>query len=116
MGNWIMVNGKDILKLSNIEFDFLHEKIDNLLQDKNIKDEVVLNFVERMDQNIYGGGLILLDIDKFFKFSPASLLIFINLVKEATDQIVTSVQYRIGFPEAMNDFIHELEIYYDKVK
>lgn len=116
MANWILKNGKDILCLSNRALQRLQVKISELIESQNIRDEIILDFVERMDQDIYGGGTILLDINNFFKHAPTSLLAFIKLVKEAYLKLIEDQFADQSVKERMDHFIQELESYYNQIK
>lgn len=114
MGNWIQINGKDSLRLSNRSFDLFYRTLDGLVQNQNINDNLVIKFIEKMDQDAYGGGMILLDINNYFKNAPTSLLILINLFKVANQEIIEKYNMN-GWSEILNPFIQELDDYYSKI-
>lgn len=115
MSNSIVENKRRILRVSNGSLGMLYDKLVDILNEKSIKDEFTINFIDKMDQCTYGRGGVYLDINEFYK-KPESLIGFISLIKEANTEIVKSGAFKKGWPEAMQIFIEELNSYYEKIK
>lgn len=112
MGNRILNSDREILYLSNSAFEILQRKLEDILEDENIKDINITNFVEKMDQRIYGGGVIYLDINEYFKYNLGSLLLFIKIINIALNQLTEEKLFNISRKEETYKFIRELENYY----
>ncbi len=87
MGINIDCKGKTILKIKNIVFGGLHERICLTIEKEKFSKLLILNkFLERTDQTIYGaGGIGLVDIADYFK-TKHDVLLFASLVKEALEE------------------------------
>lgn len=115
MSNTIVENGRRILRISNRALYALEKKMINISEQKKINDPFLFNFLEEMDQDNFGCGMIYKDINKF-NYHPDSLKIFIHLVKEANRKLSEEHYFDQSVKERMDPFILELEAYYDKIK
>jgi hypothetical protein len=79
VANSIEMNGKLILRCSNLLLDTLHDNLLSLVLEKNIKNENVLKFISDIDQELYGSGCIGVDINNYFLNKEDSKL-FIQLI------------------------------------
>lgn len=115
MGNWILKNDRDILHLSNRAFQRLEKRLVKLIKEKNIGSVVLLKFIENLDQDLYGGGMIYEDINIFNDHSR-DLCLLINLVKDANNQLIKENYFDESVKQRIDPFIVELEKYYEEIK
>lgn len=115
MSNSIVENGRIILRISNDGLQSLEQTMINLIEVKKIKDSTVLKFIEEMDQDTFGRGMIYQDVN-WFSDHPESLKIFTDLVKEAYCKLIDENHYNVSVKEIMDLFIIELQNYYAQIK
>ena len=82
----IYCKGIDILHVKNSIFGFLHDGIKFIIESGNLPISKNLEkMLDEMDQNIYGGGAICVDVADYLT-TKEELLIFADLVKRAIEK------------------------------
>lgn len=115
MSNIIVENGRRILRISNRGLQALEKRITLKLEKETIQDIFLTHFMEEMDQDTFGPGMIYLDVN-IFKDNPISFKQFIDLVKEAYSELLNEKYYDQSYKDIMDPFIVELGNYYNKIK
>lgn len=116
MGNRILNNDREILHLSNSAFEILQRKLEDIVEQENIQNRNITNFVEKMDQRIYGGGMIYLDINEYFGNNSADLPLFIKIINKALEELIKEGLFNVSRKDETDKFIRELENYYQHFK
>lgn len=72
----------------------IYETIVEIIKNKKINQESsVCKFIKELNQDVYGGGCIFIDIDDYLK-KQDEILEFAQLFKEAIDQIKKNLEWQ----------------------
>jgi len=88
MANTIFKGDQVILRCSNSVMEILHENLRKVVREKNINNDIILDTLEKLDQEIQGRGFAQVDINEQFAHAEESLNLFTVLVGLAIDQAV----------------------------
>lgn len=109
MSNYIFKNGIEILRCSNWAMEVLYEALLTTLNTQGLQNnKVLMNFVQRLNQNIYGRGCIYIDVVDFFNddSTKASYDLLLDIIKKAINKIKEANTFD-------SQFILLLEQFYD---
>ncbi len=88
MANYILKNGEIILRCSKATLEFLHDYILKVIKKEETPQEIQ-NFIEQIDQEVYGRGVIYLEIADIIK-SKKNISMLHNLVSKVIFEIQKS--------------------------
>lgn len=78
--------GKEVLRIKNLLFGLLYTSIMDVIEEKNIElTSSLQNMLYKMDQDIFGGGAIYVDIAHYLK-TKRDVIIFANLLMDAIER------------------------------
>lgn len=98
-----------VLKCRNMQFEILHEKIEFVIERDNLNPpKNILIMLREMDQKIYGGGGILVDIADYIKTEKDSNL-FNSLLNKAIKE------YEIEYPDVPQEYRDLLWEFYNEL-
>lgn len=104
----ILCGDKEILRCGNLHFGVLHEEIESVIESDNlVLPENLLTMLNRMDQRIYGGA-ILIDIADYIKTQEDSNL-FSSILSKAIKE------YEIEYSNVPQNYKDILWSFYNAV-
>lgn len=111
MANYIFKNGVEILRCSNWAMDVLYENFKDIVQLEGLSNnELLLNFLEKLDQGVYGRGCVYVDITNFFNCSTHKLpiTVLIDLVEKTINKIKNNRAIDISFVNILEEFKNKI--------
>jgi hypothetical protein len=92
LANYIEKDTVDILKCSNWAMRALHYNLEEVIHQENFDkhtQDILNDFLERLDQNVYGAGCVVVDISDYFgsKDKQLPLSLFFALIQKTIEKI-----------------------------
>lgn len=110
MANYILKNNIDILRCNNWAMEAFFNNLKELIDAEGLeKNEILINFLERLDQDNYGRGCVYAEITNYFNGSPNKLPI--RLLYDLTLKTIERIKQK-GFQE---DYIILLDEFSRKI-
>jgi hypothetical protein len=111
MANYILKQGFEILRCSNWAMEALYENLKETIKIEGLGDnEMLINFLEQLNQNIYGRGCVYVDIADFFNNDPNKLpiMLLIDLIEKTLKNIIMKSSFDASFIKLLKDFQQKL--------
>ena len=110
MANYILKHGVEILRCSNWAMEVVYDNLKEIVQSEGLDNELLIKFLEHLDQNTYGRGCIYIDITDFFNHSSNKLPItlLVDLVEKVIKKIKLSNTFDASFINLLEEFKHNL--------
>ena len=109
----IRLQDKIILRCKNSIFSILHETIMKIIEKKKLKLNKLISYVlDELDQNIWGLGMVSLDISNYLK-TKKDVVLFAQLVNESIHSLEKNNVLADFASEALKNFHQELIKYYE---
>lgn len=113
MACFVLYNGEDVLKLSNLTTASFYEKLmDKIVQDGLGSNSSIVTFITQWDQDLFGLGCSSPDVYEAFKDKPNDLLQFITMFNKVLQDFSTEKEYDSTFWESLYNFREMLIDYY----
>lgn len=105
MANIILKNDEIIWKCSNNLLEVIYDVLIKIMNEKQInKNSSIYEFVELLNQNFYGRGCIVVDLNKHFK-NKNDISLFSEIFKQSIDML----KEKFSWPQEIYD--HSLSFY-----
>lgn len=98
MANYILKNDNPILRCSNWAMEVFYERLNTIVHDSGINDETLNDFLEHLNQEIYGHGTIYIEITNYFDDYDSKKLplkLFYELVDKTIEKIKSEINLMI---------------------
>lgn len=108
MANYIFKRGVDILRCSNWAMEAFYEKLKKIIELRKLENnEIIMDFIEQLDQNIYGRGGVFVEITDYFDNSANKLPL--NLLFELVDETIENMKREGTFESSYIDLLEEFK-------
>ena len=107
MANYILKNDNVVLRCSNWAMEVLYENLSNFYTKENLKNKKLKEFINALDQNIYGRGAIYIELLNYFDMKQDKITL--EKLHELLSKVIKNVRQEKTFDPSLMKILEQFK-------